>query len=85
MDDYCAIAAFLYFGIKLLVEATQMSAGDRGKIDEELEDAEEAVGETALDLSNPGALILQAFGLVFAGTNSATPAFWLNLHLSCAM
>ncbi len=36
-------------------------SGDRGKIDEELGDAEEVVSKTELDISNPGALILQAY------------------------
>eukprot|EP01031_Cornospumella_fuschlensis_P038043 gene38043-46224_t len=37
-DDYLAVAAFAYFGIKTLREASQMNTAEKSEIEEELEE-----------------------------------------------
>lgn len=70
VDDYASVLAFGFFGIKLLLDASQME--DEGSILDEREEAEEAVKEFAVPFSGGSAslvlppVVLQAFLLVFA-------------------
>lgn len=67
-DDYIAVAAFTYFGIKTLLDASKLEAGDSSGIEEEKAEAEELVEEVTADQKRKSiiALILQTFSLVFA-------------------
>uniref|UniRef100_A0A7S0A4W0 GDT1 family protein n=1 Tax=Pyrodinium bahamense TaxID=73915 RepID=A0A7S0A4W0_9DINO len=71
IDDYASILVFGFFGVKLLVDATQME--DDGSLLDEKEEAEEAVRDALPAWISGGAaalvlppLVLRAFVLVFA-------------------
>jgi len=67
LDDYAAVAAFLYFGIKTLKEAYDLPSGDSSGIEEELQEATEEVQEfQKKSATSTWGLILQVFSLVFA-------------------
>jgi putative Ca2+/H+ antiporter (TMEM165/GDT1 family) len=70
-DDYIAIIAFTYFGIKTLYDANQLQDGKSSGIDEERAEAEEVVSELTSTVANDNrnntiALFIQIFSLVFA-------------------
>lgn len=71
-DDYIAIIAFTYFGIKTLYDANQLQDGKSSGIDEERAEAEEVVSELTSSVAtndnrnNTIALFIQIFSLVFA-------------------
>lgn len=70
-DDYIAIIAFTYFGIKTLYDANQLQDGKSSGIDEERAEAEEVVSELTSSVANDNrnntiALFIQIFSLVFA-------------------
>lgn len=67
-DDYIAVAAFTYFGLKTLFEASKLEPGDSSGMDEEKAEAEEIVEEVTADQKRKSvlALVLQTFSLVFA-------------------
>ena len=70
-DDYVAIIAFTYFGIKTLYDANQLQDGKSSGIDEERAEAEEVVSELSSSVANDNrnntiALFIQIFSLVFA-------------------
>ena len=66
LDDIAAVAAFLFFGVKILAEAFE-DGGGSSFMDEELEDAEETV-ESSDTITKTTALtqIASTFALVFA-------------------
>ena len=72
LDDVCAVAAFLFFGVKILSEALQMQEGDSATtpsvMDEELQEAKDTVEEKSGIIFNRNSLsqIATIFGLVFA-------------------
>lgn len=65
VDEYIAVGAFLYFGLKLLRDSYLIKESDGSGIDEELEEAKEEVNKTA-EAKSALALMGQAFSLVFA-------------------
>ena len=67
-DDYIAVAAFTYFGLKTLLEASKLDPGDSSGIEEEKAEAEEIVEEVTADQRRKSvlALVLRTFSLVFA-------------------
>ena len=67
-DDYIAVAAFSYFGLKTLKDAYDLDPSDSSGIEEEREEAEKSVAEMTSDekRSNTIALLVQVFSLVFA-------------------
>ena len=67
-DDYLAVAAFTYFGVKTLIDSSKLEAGDSSGMDEEKAEAEELVEEVSASQKRKDAiaLILQTFSLVFA-------------------
>jgi len=65
VDEYVAVGAFLYFGLKLLRDSYLIKDSDGSGIDEELEEAKEEVSKVA-DAKSSFALMCQAFSLVFA-------------------
>ena len=82
-DDYIAVAAFTYFGIKTLYDASQLKDGMPSGIDEERAEAEEVVSEleatTATKTTNENrnntiALFIQIFSLVFAAEIGESPS-----------
>lgn len=86
LDDYAAVAAFAYFGIKTLTDAYQLPEGDSSGIEEEKKEAEEAVDEvTGGDTDGPSlAAILSTFGLVFAA-EVGDRSFFTTIALSAAL
>ena len=66
--DYVAVAAFSYFGLKTLYDASQLSDGDNSGIEEEKEEAEETVTKLteAEKRENVLSRIVQTFTVVFA-------------------
>ena len=84
-DDYIAVAAFFYFGVKTLFEAYK--ADDKSStIEEEKAEAEELVSEisTKSKKSNTISLILQTFSLVFAA-EIGDRSFLSTIALSAAL
>lgn len=84
LDDVAAVIAFTYFGIKILSEA--LDADDEGKsaMDEEFEDAEEAVeGSDTITKATAGAQIASIFALVFAA-EFGDRSFLATIALSAA-
>eukprot|EP00557_Chaetoceros_sp_GSL56_P014924 CAMPEP_0176486742 /NCGR_PEP_ID=MMETSP0200_2-20121128/5735_1 /TAXON_ID=947934 /ORGANISM="Chaetoceros sp., Strain GSL56" /LENGTH=317 /DNA_ID=CAMNT_0017883473 /DNA_START=184 /DNA_END=1137 /DNA_ORIENTATION=- len=67
LDDVAAVLAFAFFGLKTLKEASEIEEGDNSGVDEEYEEAVEAVDEskTIREVTAWGK-ILSTFGLVFA-------------------
>jgi len=67
LDDICAVAAFTFFGVKTLIEASECEEGEGCTIDSELAEAEEDVGGLGIgDRAGAWAKIVSTFGLVFA-------------------
>eukprot|EP00597_Dinobryon_sp_UTEXLB2267_P013928 CAMPEP_0170107576 /NCGR_PEP_ID=MMETSP0020_2-20130122/6057_1 /TAXON_ID=98059 /ORGANISM="Dinobryon sp., Strain UTEXLB2267" /LENGTH=166 /DNA_ID=CAMNT_0010332131 /DNA_START=337 /DNA_END=837 /DNA_ORIENTATION=- len=85
-DDYVAVAAFTYFGVKTLMDASKLSDGDSSGIEEEKAEAEEIVQEVTADQKRKSvvALILQTFSLVFAA-EIGDRSFLSTIALSAAL
>jgi len=67
LDDYAAIGAFTFFGLKTLKEAFDLEATEESKMEEEAKEAEEEVeGIESKEGETAWGLIASAFGLVFA-------------------
>merc|ERR1719464_2214551 len=81
LDDVVAVIAFTYFGVKILAEAME---DDKGKMDEEFEEAEEAVEERdGITKASAGAQIASIFALVFAA-EFGDRSFLATIALSAA-
>jgi putative Ca2+/H+ antiporter (TMEM165/GDT1 family) len=85
-DDYIAVAAFAYFGIKTLLEAAQLPDGDSSGIEEEKAEAEDIVNEVSKTQNQNSAisLALQTFSLVFAA-EIGDRSFLSTIALSAAL
>ncbi len=85
-DDYIAVAAFAYFGIKTLYEASKQDASLNSGIEEEKAEAEKTVEELTLDQKRRSAiaLIIQTFSLVFAA-EIGDRSFLSTIALSAAL
>lgn len=62
IDDYVAIASFLYFGVKSLLDARAIGDDNAG-IAEEREDAEETLKDAGSELKGGWPLVVEAFTL----------------------
>ena len=67
LDDYLAAGLLVYFGVNTLKEAWELPEGENSKMNEEREDAEEAISDVVAKEDNSEAfqLILSTFALVF--------------------
>eukprot|EP01038_Epipyxis_sp_PR26KG_P011934 gene11934-15975_t len=85
-DDYIAVAAFTYFGLKTLIDASQLADDDSSGIEEEKAEAEELVQEvtTKQKRNSVIALIVQTFSLVFAA-EIGDRSFLSTIALSAAL
>ncbi len=85
-DDYIAVAAFAYFGIKTLYEASKQDASLNSGIEEEKAEAEKTVEELTLDQKRKSAiaLVIQTFSLVFAA-EIGDRSFLSTIALSAAL
>lgn len=85
-DDYIAVAAFSYFGIKTLYDASQLKGDDNAGILEEQAEAEKTVQELTADQKRKSsiALIVQTFSLVFAA-EIGDRSFLSTIALSAAL
>lgn len=85
LDDVAAVIAFTYFGIKILSEALEApEEGGKSSMDEEFEDAEEAVaGSDTITKASAGAQVLSIFALVFAA-EFGDRSFLATIALSAA-
>lgn len=91
-DDYIAVAAFAYFGVKTLYEAIKMDPEDKSGLEGEQAEAEELINEVSTKESNNNAKkssniikqILQTFSLVFAG-EIGDKSFLSTIALSAAL
>ena len=85
LDDVAAVIAFTYFGIKILSEALEApEEGGKSAMDEELEDAEEAVaGSDTITKASAGAQVASIFALVFAA-EFGDRSFLATIALSAA-
>ena len=65
IDDYVAIASFLYFGIKSLLDAREIgiSGEDNAGIAEERQDAEDTLKSGGSELKGGWPLVIEAFTL----------------------
>lgn len=84
LDDVAAVIAFAYFGIKILSEAIETDDDGKSAMDEEFEEAEEAVeGSDTITKSSVGAQIASIFALVFAA-EFGDRSFLATIALSAA-
>ncbi|KAJ1428036.1 hypothetical protein B484DRAFT_329758 [Ochromonadaceae sp. CCMP2298] len=84
-DDYVAVAAFSYFGIKTLLDASKLEEGDSSGIAEEKAEAEEIVDELNPEkLNSTVSLLIQTFSLVFAA-EIGDRSFLSTIALSAAL
>jgi len=65
IDDYVAIASFLFFGVKSLLDAFSVDEDGAG-IAEEKEDAEKTLAESSIDTKGGWPLVLEASTLTLA-------------------
>mmetsp|Transcript_2194 Transcript_2194/g.3646 ORF Transcript_2194/g.3646 Transcript_2194/m.3646 type:complete len:299 (+) Transcript_2194:33-929(+) len=59
LDDYVAVASFVYFGVKALIDASQLE-DDRSGIDEEREEAEKTLDEAGSERKSGWPLVVEA-------------------------
>jgi len=85
-DDIVAVAAFAYFGIKTLYDASQLEDNDNSGIEEEKEEAEKVVEELTREQQRKSsiALLVQTFTLVFAA-EIGDRSFLSTIALSAAL
>mgnify|MGYP006136556279 CR=1 FL=1 len=63
IDDYVAVASFLYFGVKSLLDARAIEGDDNSGIAEEREDAEKTLEESGVSLKGGWPLVVEALTL----------------------
>lgn len=63
LDDYVAVASFLYFGVKSLLDARAIEGDDNAGIEEEREDAEKTLEESGVSLKGGWPLVVEALTL----------------------
>ena len=66
LDDYVAVASFIFFGIKSITDALAIEEGGPSGIDEEREEAEKTLQETGADRKGGWPLVGEAFTLTVA-------------------
>lgn len=85
-DDYIAVAAFTYFGVKTLIDSSKIEGDDSSGIEEEKAEAEELVEEVTKEqkFSSVISLLIQTFSLVFAA-EIGDRSFLSTIALSAAL